>query len=618
VNFLKKLLLFTLISISQAYGMDLENPKLCDGFVSALAEDFQQEYRNSNKNWPTCSNAACYKYKEHKLCRICLLNAYATDIFTPLIDDEILKVNSDDMMTLSTDINIYNPQAVDLTGNKAIETLASIRTKVDECCSDRNIQPLVDHHGVPGCPGFESMTTSEEKSEIKKSVCSEVVPDNCVHCYEALVKKNTGDKIPYMVILPSTKAVKSGMGSVTGTLFDASNMYRLGLKDEKTTAEHFRTMPSGRTVKCLVICGDHGISGTLFGKGETFWKEQVVKPLISTGFKAEKIILEACHTASMIDCFKDLLTPDGQIIAGISSTHNALIAGGIKNLAVDDKGCQRAGIKDSHEISIAIKKSLKFATNFITTGELPIALINSALAFREMCIQTKLISEAEANLGASLIEWSIIFEILTAWKNTDVVKVNKLIDKIIDLQYFAASDNATIKAQLKQFKSLEEKDAMLQQDCMEKVEKELVANITKMFNANTFEHPGYTGLFASCKEKIIRMKEMIAANQLSHKLDDAEKELYRMLIGERIGILHNLREKYRILHPCEYCIYCKRDDTIYFDALWESPAAKALQGSHDGKLFSLLNEQMGTLKYIQDKGIRTIAAHNFCRFQEVD
>jgi len=639
MNFFKKLLFFTLISVSQAYGMESKQPALCQGFVTALSQELQQEYSKSNKNWPACSNAACYTYKDHNFCPMCLLNTYAAAIFTPLIDDTVLNKTDADMLTLSTGTNVYNPAAL------TPEDIVIITQKAQEfCAADKDIQPFVDHHGVPGCTGFETMATSETKEDTKHLVCSEIVPDNCVHCYEALVKKHTGTKIPYMVILPSTQTVKSGNCQETGVFFGiARKTYRLGLKDEKTTAKHFSSLPQGRTVQCLVIAGDHGLCGTLFGKGEKFWREQVVQPLVQAGFKAEKIILDACHTGSMVHCFKDLLTDNGQIIAGVLSVHNIWMAQATMSLAVDEKtGVEKTEIKDAEHASRTIKSTLKNHTKHITRSFLSFVLAHSTVAFHELCLQLKNVLPIDERLGALLTEWLHIIAILEAWKKVvlspdndiresaesidNIKKVIVLIDNLLNERFFSKCDNPGIKAQLKKFKELEEGAThipslrKIMPNYMQKVEHVLRADMLKTLSSYNFDDPSYTGLFSNHRVRIEGIKQHVIDNG---DLDNLNGKLAKILSGAygntdaKDGIFVKLAKRDDLFLPCQYCIYCKRDDTMYYDAAWESAFADALQFSDKG-LYSPTDEHRATLRYIKERGIRTVAAHDFCRFQELN
>jgi len=664
MNFFKKLLLFTFILMSQAYSMDLKDPKLCQGFVCALAEDFQQEYRDSNKNWPTCSNAASYTYKGYKLCPVCLLNAYSADIFTPLIDDDVVfNIDAADMMTLSSDTKIYNPNTLD---QKNKENIAKKAAKV--CAGAKDIQPFVhQHNGVPGCTGFETMVKKDNKGPF--FVGSIVVPDDCLNCRNVLVKQKVAREKSCLLINPSLMAVDTLMG-IAG--FGKLNSLSLALKDEKTTAEIFGTMPRDVTVECLLIAGDHGLPGKLFSWQSGPWRKQVVEPLISAGFKAKIIIIDSCYSASMIDCFKDLLTPNGLFVGGITTIAMLQMTGAIGDLFASkqkiDEKAEKTSIA-SEDFLKTIKKTILSSTRRCSYQTIPYALGYSALAFREICDQTKKVSDADKAAGAALIEWIKIIDIISGWERS--TWDNAEIDHLLNPEFFAASDNAAIKRDLQEARRLnteiQEIDALnisptnshqtkveksmtlvssklgryvkkfKLNHCKVRVKELLVENIQHIFT-NISTDP--RGLFEYCGKDIEEIRKIIESDQLKDQLARAKKVFDHMLMyntydpkgGEIFdfekefngtsGIIGKLMNAYKVLAPCEYCIFSQRDNTLYYDDLYATPAVRAMRspGAKEGTLRSPSGEKELNIEKIReiDAGsahpISIVPRRDFCEF----
>lgn len=86
-------------------------------------------------------------------------------------------------------------------------------------------------------------------------------------------------------------------------------------------------------LEVLAIGGGHGGVKALFEQvgwsngvfSATYWRDEVVKPLASTGVRAKLIVLDACLTASMFDVFAPLLAPKGRIIGSMYSINGRLM-----------------------------------------------------------------------------------------------------------------------------------------------------------------------------------------------------------------------------------------------------------------------------------------------------
>lgn len=87
----------------------------------------------------------------------------------------------------------------------------------------------------------------------------------------------------------------------------------------------------GGPLELLAIGGGHGGVNALFeqrGHGvfyKSWWKANVIDPLVAHGVRARLIVLDACLTASMIDAFAPLCTPDGRVIASMYSINTRLL-----------------------------------------------------------------------------------------------------------------------------------------------------------------------------------------------------------------------------------------------------------------------------------------------------
>jgi hypothetical protein len=87
----------------------------------------------------------------------------------------------------------------------------------------------------------------------------------------------------------------------------------------------------GGPLELLAIGGGHGGVNALFeqqGQGvfyKSWWKTNVIDPLVKHGVRAKLVVLDACLTASMIDVFAPLCTPDGRVIASMYSINTRLL-----------------------------------------------------------------------------------------------------------------------------------------------------------------------------------------------------------------------------------------------------------------------------------------------------
>jgi hypothetical protein len=137
----------------------------------------------------------------------------------------------------------------------------------------------------------------------------------------------------YLMITPrpgTTQAEGSGEAQYPETV-PLAQQHTLALPAHDKGASPFKSVNitgnAPPVLDIIAVGGSHGGVERLFEQtnhlafSKDFWWMNVVKPLVDKGITAHYVVLDACLTASFVDTFSPLLTPNGKVICSMYSVN---------------------------------------------------------------------------------------------------------------------------------------------------------------------------------------------------------------------------------------------------------------------------------------------------------
>jgi hypothetical protein len=127
----------------------------------------------------------------------------------------------------------------------------------------------------------------------------------------------------HLMISSDSQAV--GPGGDYPASYHASQMaLKVMLTDNRQALRKALTLPAppplvDRSLDLLVINQGHGDIGNFAHWTSDQLRQNLVKPLVDSGVRANIIVLDFCLSASLLDCFMELCAPDGVMISNVYS-----------------------------------------------------------------------------------------------------------------------------------------------------------------------------------------------------------------------------------------------------------------------------------------------------------
>lgn len=126
-------------------------------------------------------------------------------------------------------------------------------------------------------------------------------------------------------LMISSDSLAIGPGGDYPASYHAANMaLKVMLTDNRPALRKALTLPPAaplvdRSLDLLVINQGHGGIGNFANWTSDQLRQNLVKPLVDSGVRANIIVLDFCLSASLLDCFMELCAPNGVIISNVYS-----------------------------------------------------------------------------------------------------------------------------------------------------------------------------------------------------------------------------------------------------------------------------------------------------------
>lgn len=169
---------------------------------------------------------------------------------------------------------------------------------------------------------FRLRETTEALSEIATRAIDPVVHNPAT----AALRDGTGHHL-----MISSNSLAIGRGAEYPQSYNDSNMaLKLVLTSNRAALRKALTLPPpapsvDRSLDLLVINQGHGDIGRFEHWSSEELRNNLVRPLVDSGVRANIIVLDFCLSASLIGCFAELCAPDGVIISNVYSTSEVML-----------------------------------------------------------------------------------------------------------------------------------------------------------------------------------------------------------------------------------------------------------------------------------------------------
>jgi len=170
---------------------------------------------------------------------------------------------------------------------------------------------------------FRLRQTSEALAEIATRAIDPVINNPAT----AALRDGTGH---HLMISSNSQAV-GRVGEYPHSYGDANMDLKLVLTDNRAALRKALTLPPpgpgvDRSLDLLVINQGHGGIGRFERWTSEDLRNNLVRPLVQSGVRANIIVLDFCVSASLIGCFAELCAPDGVIFSSVYSTTDVMLS----------------------------------------------------------------------------------------------------------------------------------------------------------------------------------------------------------------------------------------------------------------------------------------------------